>query len=480
MRALKAIGLWAILVAGLTSAAKAEIPDEVFRALDVSTRSELRGGMASIQSDLAWIGLYSDKISGRSNQATSNAIRVFQTSVGGGPSGTLSDDQRAILRRRALDTREGYEFRNEMIEWLGISLTLPMGILGTPSLGGKNFQFVNYDASHTSRLRLEFFGDDVNVSARAMLDATLKGLKESDPETEVLAQGTTSKSAYGAFRHYGYRHLLYAERSGAQWRKIEVRYVDAEHGVVRPIISRILHSVDLFAGAGVPKRDHSNRFRDRRYPGSDSTPAWYRTMKGNGSGSLVSRQGHILTNHHVVSTCARLTVNGRPAILLGTDSRLDLALIQSSDFSNRTPVRFRDDNPKLSERVAVMGYPVFQVSRSLNFTSGLVSSAVGYQGDRTGVQVTAPIQPGNSGGPVLDTNGTQIAVVAAKASVALQENKNVENIGWVIRGRQAIGFLERYGVRPIIETREPPEFFPRPSVISGWRQFTLRVECHFR
>ena len=74
-----------------------------------------------------------------------------------------------------------------------------------------------------------------------------------------------------------------------------------------------------------------------------------------------------------------------------------------------------------------MGFPVFDVSQSINITDGIVSSTVGLRGDRTHVQITAPVQPGNSGGPVLDRHGAQVAVVVSKVGDVTRASSSA---GW--------------------------------------------------
>lgn len=460
------------MAVGCSPAAMAQIQGSFFEGMDLSTPAELGSDIARIQTDLAWLGLYLDPIDGRQSSATTAAIRLFQQGLSASATGALSSDERGILRQRARQTREGYGFERHQIEWLGIGANLPMSIMGLPSLSGNELQYVNYKTLHSSNMFIDFAAFDFRASGQDILRFTLESFQESDPDTKVLNSAATNSSFYGSYIHFGKRVLMIGQFQN-QWRRIQLRYDANDHDAMRPILNEILHSLDFFAGRGVPKSERRSSLQAGRYPGADQTPSWYRSMIANGSGSLVSRNGHVLTNHHVISGCQRVTVNGTEAQVIGSDVRLDLALIEAPAIKGRRPIRFRSDNPQLGERVAVLGYPVFGVSQSLNFTSGFISSAVGFLGDRTRVQVTAPIQPGNSGGPVVDTNGTQVAVVSSKAKI-----ENVDNVGWVIRGRQAVRFLERFGVRPSMESREPQENMPASDTIQDWRQFALRIECH--
>ena len=102
--------------------------------------------------------------------------------------------------------------------------------------------------------------------------------------------------------------------------------------------------------------------------------------------------GHVLTNHHVVEGCARITVFGRDAILIGTEVRTDLVLVLVSFLAGRDPVRFSDSLAPLGSEVFTMGYPQFSITQSLNITQGIVSSTVGLFGDKRHLQITAAVQ----------------------------------------------------------------------------------------
>ena len=128
--------------------------------------------------------------------------------------------------------------------------------------------------------------------------------------------------------------------------------------------------------------------------------------------------------------------------------------------------------PQPGEKVISIGYPVFSLTQAQNVTDGIISSPYGMEGDLLHMQVTAPIQPGNSGGPVLDAHGRQVAVVVAKPSEAARSSRSIENVAWVIRGEVAIDFLERYGIR-FIRDRGSRAAMTTAEVAAGHRQQAL-------
>lgn len=454
-------------------------PAELLRALGVPVRAKDLNDTGRIQTDLAWVGIYQGQVTAVIDRATQDAIRRFQASMSTEQTGRLTAEGRSGLRQRAEETRAGYGFGRKEIDWLGIRTVLPEALLLRPELSGDDFNTVTYQSHHGAFLNFRFdVFPSMSHSPKDVERSLRKLLSEGDTPLEVQASRSFASSLYLIAIDDAERRILIGERDGGGWRLMTVSHAVGATDAMRPVLHEIFRSLELSYGPILRKSERQRRIKNGEYPGAKALPKWYLTMIASGSGSLVSRQGHILTNHHVISECEWVTVNGRPATVVGSDVRLDLALLISPNAAGKAPVRFRKDNPQLGEAVNVMGYPVFQTSQSMNYTRGYVSSVVGYKGNRNTVQITAPVQPGNSGGPVLDDQGRQIAVVVAKPSVRFQASANIENMAWVIRGRQALGFLRRHGVSPIVEDRAAGSYSPDVEDVSRWRLITVRIECH--
>jgi serine protease Do len=142
-----------------------------------------------------------------------------------------------------------------------------------------------------------------------------------------------------------------------------------------------------------------------------------RTQSGLGSGVIVSQEGHILTNHHVIAGMEEIRVqltDGRiePARLIGSDERVDIALLKIQ-AGNIRPLPFGDsDNLKVGQMVFAVGNP-FGLQESV--TQGIIS-AKGRAISDTGpelLQTDAAVNPGNSGGPLLNLRGEIIGINSA-------------------------------------------------------------------
>ena len=213
-----------------------------------------------------------------------------------------------------------------------------------------------------------------------------------------------------------------------------------------------------------------------------ATPAPGRSSSG--SGIIVSREGTILTNKHVVNQCTSYEViddadRKLKATLQAVDETRDLALLKTEEgFRNVAPFR-RDITPKLGEAVTVVGYPlagVLGTKPTVGF--GHVSSTVGMRGDPTQMQISVPIQRGNSGGPVLDHSGNVIGVVVSKLDalkLAQSTGDLAQNVNFAIRGEFVRDFLQanRIGIR----FESGSAALPNTEIASSGALVTVRVRC---
>ena len=204
----------------------------------------------------------------------------------------------------------------------------------------------------------------------------------------------------------------------------------------------------------------------------------------SGSGIIVSREGTVLTNRHVVQQCTGYEViddadRKLKATLQAVDETRDLALLKTEEgFRNVAPFR-RDLTPKLGEAVTVVGYPlagVLGTKPTVGF--GHVSSTVGMRGDPTQMQISVPIQRGNSGGPVLDHSGNVIGVVVSKLDalkLAQSTGDLAQNVNFAIRGEFVRDFLQANRIG--IQFESGSAALPNTEIASAGAQVTVRVRC---
>jgi hypothetical protein len=174
----------------------------------------------------------------------------------------------------------------------------------------------------------------------------------------------------------------------------------------------------------------------------------------SGTGFWVNREGHILTNHHVVDGCTVLsvkTLSGRQKVkVLTQDKENDLAVVGPAKLAS-PPLAFSENQRlRIGQSIIIVGYPLQGLlASSMSLTTGTISAVAGIQDDTRMVQITAPVQPGNSGGPLLDQSGNVIGIVNSKLNslkAASVLGDVTQNINFAVKGSVARIFLDSSGV----------------------------------
>ena len=210
-------------------------------------------------------------------------------------------------------------------------------------------------------------------------------------------------------------------------------------------------------------------------------------VTSSGSGFFVNGSGDVVTNHHVIAGCDDVRVithdrQAEDARVRAVDARSDLAVL-ATPLRPEQFVRLRTGSSiPLGADVIALGFPLGQLLGSqVSATRGNVSSLVGIADDTTELTITAPIQPGNSGGPLLDANGLLTGVVVA----TLDSGRMLEmtgaipqNVNFAIKSLVLQAFLDGNGVEYETGSPEDADRVPAEMVAQQAAAYTVRVECH--
>lgn len=191
----------------------------------------------------------------------------------------------------------------------------------------------------------------------------------------------------------------------------------------------------------------------------DTRPKQSNTSQG--SGIIISLEnGIIATNYHVVENAQllRVIIKGSEvdARILSYDEKSDLALIaiKPSVLNSFQSIPFMlNTTPKeVGESIYTLGYPLSSVlGVEIKLTDGIISSRTGYQGDVSTYQISAPIQPGSSGGALFDKNGTLVGITNAGVESA-------QNVGYAIKASY---------LKNLIDSSPYSFAFPKNNRLSG-------------
>ena len=174
---------------------------------------------------------------------------------------------------------------------------------------------------------------------------------------------------------------------------------------------------------------------------------------GSGSGFFVSNQGHVVSNDHVVGVCKKVIAyeEGEEITLkiLATDIVNDIGLVKGK-FKNKKYLNIKTDGAELGEDIIAFGYPLSQtLSDSVKLTKGIVSSLTGLGNNISQIQIDAAIQPGNSGGPVVNMNGQVVGIASAglsKLYMAKEANYIPENVNFAVASQTLTAFLKAHKI----------------------------------
>lgn len=171
-------------------------------------------------------------------------------------------------------------------------------------------------------------------------------------------------------------------------------------------------------------------------------------------------EGYLVTNYHVVENAKSIAIQGvngdfnkrHTAKVIATDKVNDIALLKLEGvIPNNIPYSIKTFTSDVGEEIWVLGYPLTStMGDEIKLTTGVVSAKSGFEGDVALYQISAPIQPGNSGGPLFDSKGNVIGIVCA-------HHRGAENVNYAIKASY---------LRNLIESSVNHDIFPNANKIS--------------
>lgn len=199
-----------------------------------------------------------------------------------------------------------------------------------------------------------------------------------------------------------------------------------------------------------------------------------------GTGFAIGDGSIVVTANHVIQGCTDIRIPDLgSAMLLRSDPRSDLAILKPSR-PLPAGLRFRSGHPvKLGEEIVVIGYPLRGLlATPPTVTTGIVSSLAGLRDDPTEMQISAPVQPGNSGGPVLDRAGNVIGIVEGKLNAikaAVLTGDIPQNVNFAVQSPIVTALLDSYTINYDIGTFTNEK--PIADIVAAVVPAVVVVEC---
>ena len=204
---------------------------------------------------------------------------------------------------------------------------------------------------------------------------------------------------------------------------------------------------------------------------------------GTASGFVINTNGDVLTNYHTIANCLNIDLHlgksQKPATVLYIDKDTDLAVL-GSHLSVKKPAVFSDAAPpRLGDNIVIIGFPLHGVlSSQPSLSTGNISALAGIKENQTVYQITAPVQQGNSGGPVLNSSGAVIGIVQSKLNaIALAEYTGdiPQNVNFAIKQEKVISFLKQYKIK--YSTIETSKTLTTPDIAESATAYTVELSC---
>ena len=204
-----------------------------------------------------------------------------------------------------------------------------------------------------------------------------------------------------------------------------------------------------------------------------------KTWTGTG---FALENGYIITNYHVIENANEIEImgvdgdfnKGHKADVKVADRNNDLALLKVSGYEKGfgiLPYKFKTATSEVGEEIGVLGYPLTAtMGDEVKFTNGIISSKTGFQGDISMYQISAAIQPGNSGGPLFDKQGNIIGVVSSK-------HANAENVGYAIKAAYLLSLVDSAESKNILQSKNSISSLPLTEQIKAIKQFVYLIKC---
>lgn len=200
-----------------------------------------------------------------------------------------------------------------------------------------------------------------------------------------------------------------------------------------------------------------------------------------GSGFFITDTGLLVTSHQVVKEAGQIFIVYKdhvyPASLLSEDSNNGLTLIQAQDIHIRPLVLASACNLKRGEEILVLGYPLSTLQgNEQKATMGRVNGLTGLKEDIRFIQIDAPLQPGSSGGPLLNAKGEVVGVISGELGASVMEYTGFvpQNVGYALK----VDYLW-----PLLRTAMPDASWPEsknsranmPQVITACEEAVVQV-----
>ena len=431
---------------------------------------------AAIQDVLIWSGDYKGMLDGIIGPQTRRAVAAYQRRIGTQSDGllTAAEFERLMEERDVLQRRSEWTIGHDETG-LGFGLPYAHARFHEQREQGLFYRSERGDFRVRTFRILDFPPEEAQVFARGINEG-VPGFRETylraSRDWVVLAGEDAGELFYmrALLREREVRGFFvwYAKEGRETYDRLAVAMANS-------LIWRRVEEVPPSPGEAA-----SGEVSRTMPPRDEPRP---RNEAGSGSAFAVHSSGLLVTNAHVVEGCGRVAVRGRgDAQVVASDRMLDLAVLRVAPLDGAPVARLADDEPRLAEPVYAFGFPLpGTLGDGLGFSAGNVSALVGLDSNPDQFRMTAAVQPGNSGGPLIDTSGRVVGVVTSKLNavrIADTTGDIPQSMNFAVRTSVLRRFLDRAGLKADFGARATAQGVT--DIAAAAQGYTHQVLCYAR
>ncbi len=368
----------------------------------------------ALQTALQWFGYYASTIDGDFGPGTRNSMAAWQTDNGVDPTGVLTTTQRGTLLAAYGQAQAELGLQTITETQAGIEITLPMALV---KFDHYEPPFVHYTEKDKSGVRVILISQPGDQSAlyglydilQSLAVVPLGGERSRDERSFTISAKSSTLESYS-----------YAELSGGLIKGYMLVWPpsDADR------MSRVLAAMQAsFKSIGDTALDPGLA------PMADDTRAGLlsglevRRPRLSRSGFFVDATGLVLTTTEAVAKCGRITLErSKDADLVFADAASGVALLKPrSALSPSAVAEFQAAPGRIGAEIAVSGYSYEDTLPAPVLTFGALEAQAGLNGETGVKRLSLDIQPGDAGGPVLDSTGSVLGMLLPRATSSNQQ-----------------------------------------------------------
>ncbi|MFK7875022.1 MAG: serine protease [Paracoccaceae bacterium] len=422
-----------------------------------------RGEREDLQIALQWAGYYNAAIDGSFGRGTRASMSDWQAANGFETTGILTTQQRAMLLDQYNAVLKGMDLQVVRDDAAGIEMQIPLGVV---QADGYEYPFANFTASND-------LGAQVLLISQSGGQSALFGLYDIMQTLEIVPLDGNRERRRNSFLLIGQNDTIVshteAELNNGQIKGFTLVWPAGDEDRRKRVLQKMRDSFQRIDGVLDPSWSDDTTQAVDLIAGLQ-----VRKPKLSRSGVFVNISGTVVTTQEAVQGCARVTLDdSTQASVTALKSDLGLAVLTpDADITPRRIAKFAQNPPRLQSEAALSGFSYEGVLGAPTVTFGQVSDVRGLQGEDSLLRLSLESLDGDAGGPVFDSAGAVMGILATRATTGRQLPREVN---FAINAQTVQAVLGEIGVVSDSTASQAP--MAPEDITALARDVTVLVNC---